>query len=118
MNKYETIIRITQQGLNETETEERAGILFDSKKMEMHTMLSHEKTHLLSISIEDKMVIKKYEMVIRVLNEARDEFEAGEKAGYLIDIEKMFPNTTISCDPTRIIARKEPAFRDYKSIAS
>ncbi|MBL7157037.1 MAG: hypothetical protein ISS92_02615 [Candidatus Omnitrophica bacterium] len=117
MKKYETVIKVMQKAFNKTEAEEKAGVLFGSSKMETNTVLSHEKTQLLSVCIQNNCVIKKYETTVRVLNEACDELEAGEKAGYLVDIERMLPDTTISCDPTKMAAEKESPCKNYKSIA-
>jgi len=117
MKKYETVIKVMQKAFNKTEAEEKAGVLFGSSKMKTNTVLNHEKTQLLSICVQNNCIIKKYETTVRVLNEACDELEAGERAGYLIDIERMLPDTTISCDPTKIITEKESPCEDCKSIA-
>jgi len=45
--------------------------------------------------------MEKYETVIHIVTEGKDSFDAGEKAGKLIDIEGMFENIMVSCEPTR-----------------
>ena len=45
--------------------------------------------------------MEKYETVIHIVTEGKDSFDAGEKAGQLVDIGRMFEDIIVSCEPTR-----------------
>lgn len=59
--------------------------------------------------------MKRYETVLHIVNYGDDRFDAGERAGDLIDLTKFAGEIFISCEPTREIeiVRKEdrPFFR-------
>jgi len=44
----------------------------------------------------------KYETVIHIINEGFDRYDAGEKAGDIIDGSKLTDDIVVSCDPTCI----------------
>ena len=44
----------------------------------------------------------KYETVIYIVNEGFDRFDAGEKAGEIIDSSKMMDGMVLRCEPTRL----------------
>ncbi len=50
--------------------------------------------------------MKIYETVISIVTEGDDAFEAGERVGELIDINRMDSSMTISCKPTTLIDQR------------
>jgi hypothetical protein len=62
--------------------------------------------------------MKRYETVLRIVNYAEDMFEAGEKAGELIDLTKYYDGEIfISCEPTREIGTMPLAIEMEPEIA-
>ena len=43
----------------------------------------------------------KYETIIRIINEGLDNFDAGERAGDIIDGSKLTDDIILTCEPTR-----------------
>jgi hypothetical protein len=44
----------------------------------------------------------KYETVIHIINEGCDRFDAGERAGEIIDGSNITDDITLYCEPTRL----------------
>jgi len=47
--------------------------------------------------------MREYETIIHIITKGKDEYDAGEKAGQLIDLGLLEPNMVISCEPTRSV---------------
>ena len=45
--------------------------------------------------------MQKYETVIHIINEGYDRFDAGDKAGEIIDGSKITNDMILHCEPTR-----------------
>jgi len=43
-----------------------------------------------------------YVTILRIYSEGVDEFDAGEKAGEIIDIDKIEKDVIVECEPTRV----------------
>ncbi len=107
MKKYENVISIVNKGTDKYDAGEKAGKVFDGKKIERGMTMSCDSTHAVFYGSAKQPIIgekresgRKYETVIRIENEARDETEAREKVGELIDASKMVQAMVISYGPT------------------
>lgn len=59
--------------------------------------------------------MNRYETVIRIISYGDDPYDAGEKAGELLDPTRMREEFLISCEPTRqIISEEENSYKFKK----
>ena len=57
--------------------------------------------------------MNRYETIIHIINYGEDSFDAGERAGEIIDISKNVGEILISCEPTRVLDSKNMTDRRY-----
>jgi len=69
MKKYQTIIRVVANGIDEFDAAERAGELIDISRMEDDTMVSCGCTKALDCQEEQKYLLSKAENIINQLNQ-------------------------------------------------
>ena len=51
--------------------------------------------------------MSRYETVIHIINEGDDSFDAGERAGEILDSLRITGDMTLYCEPTRIYRDEE-----------
>ena len=51
--------------------------------------------------------MQQYETIIRIITNGNDAFDAGDKAGELIDVLKIQPDMDIICEPTHTFMQEK-----------
>jgi len=100
MEKYETTVHIITEGEDAFDAGEKAGELVDIEKMVEDMVVSCEPTCPVIPWRGKKARVKKYETIVHIITKGEDMFAAGEKAGELVDIEKMVKDMVVSCEPS------------------
>ncbi len=101
MEKYETTVHVITKGENAFDAGEMAGRLIDIERMVEDMVVSCEPTCPVIPWRGKKARVKKYETTVHIITEGENAFDAGERAGELVDIRKMVTNMVVSCEPTR-----------------
>ena len=106
MKRFETVIRIYNRGRDPLEAAEKAGEVFDTSMMD-HGMTLICEPAVRTRSVKGRTGVAKGEnefvTVFRIQNEGEDTFDAGERAGEIVDMSKIDDMTDIYCLPTRCL---------------
>jgi hypothetical protein len=103
MNKYETVFYIASDGTDLYDAGEKAGRVIKGSSMGRHTVISCSETRAFLVQ-EGQGVFgrqrarSKYRTEIRVVDLARNYYEAMEKAEDLLDLREMDRGIVISLD--------------------
>ena len=100
MKKYSTKIHVITQGENEIEAQERAGKIFNIERMLPDMVISCGPSRPVVPYGQKRALQNKFKSIVCVTSEGIDGFEAGEKAGELIDLGRMDIDMMVSCEPT------------------
>jgi hypothetical protein len=104
MKTYETVIRIIGDGLDPDEAAEAAGEIINVAFMTGGMMVMGGKTHEIGVwgvGTEEAGGKRRYLTEFVIKNQADDSFEAGDKAGRIVDMTKLRSDMVITCSPTR-----------------
>ena len=62
--------------------------------------------------------MERYETVIHVITDGEDDFDAGERAGELVNVSKLKNDMVISCEPTHLISEDAKRYETLFKIIS